>query len=423
MPKKKAAQGDTTKARQKYRARPLSGFVAWQQAAKDLGLDVKLPRLGAARSEAYAEWKAALASKIVVERGSGKLLPAYQQKRAVKTGLAPLPPRNMQLRPCAKVARLIERVGRPVPPPPRVTTESLLGVEITPRGRPRDGSMVDWTAECALLQLHKAKGTIHRVRASAFEGAAHGQEVARLLLKDGSVGRPAEEAIVHVLGFSVAAGWAEQALQAFVSSGLRADFESNFHEKYHEHDERADEIRSTEFGYSGHAGRSSEEQAAAMDEGVPFTLKAWLDPRGQAWVAEFLMPVLPRMWELCKLHYPLACERMYDETIGGEWGMLGTGWNKVTVGVNNPTGMHFDDKNKYMTALLVVGLKGVKGGSHVLLGVDLGAAVVVEACEWGVLILGDYAAALHGNLATIAGTRFVVNAYCSANVVARISPH
>ena len=270
MPKQKPG-GKALACTQKWHAKPLKGFLAWQAYAKSAGVEKKLARCGEARSRAFDDLKAALPSMVMVERGSGRMLPSYQQKQAIKSGLAPLAVPNMQRRPCEKVARLIERVGRPVPLPPRVTTESLLGVEITPRGRPRDGSMVDWSAECALLQLHQAKGTIHLVRASAFEGTAHGQEVARLLLKDGSVGRPAEEAIVHVLGFSVPAGWAEQALEALVSSGLRADFESDFHEKYHEHDERADEIRSTEFGYSGHAGRSSEVQAAAMDEGVPFT--------------------------------------------------------------------------------------------------------------------------------------------------------
>ena len=58
---------NTSKAKQKWHAKPLSGFVAWQQAAKEMGLNVKLPRCGSARSQAFAEWKAALPSKVVVE--------------------------------------------------------------------------------------------------------------------------------------------------------------------------------------------------------------------------------------------------------------------------------------------------------------------------------------------------------------------
>ena len=100
--------------------------------------------------------------------------------------------------------------------------------------------------------------------------------------------------------------------------------------------------------------------------------------------------------------------------------MCGTGWNKITIGVNNPTCMHYDNKNTFVTALLIIGLHACRGGEHVLMGIDLGRAVVVEQCEEGTLILGDYSRALHGNLATIAGTRFVLNAYCSANVVQRL---
>lgn len=49
------------------------------------------------------------------------------------------------------------------------------------------------------------------------------------------------------------------------------------------------------------------------------------------------------------------------------------------------------------------------------------AALVVRECEAGTLILGDYSRVLHGNLATIAGNRMVINAYCSKTTVDRIS--
>jgi hypothetical protein len=98
------------------------------------------------------------------------------------------------------------------------------------------------------------------------------------------------------------------------------------------------------------------------------------------------------------------------------------GLDHVTIGVNNPTGLHYDDKNVLVTATLIFGLHGLRGGSHVLMGVDRSTAVVVHECAWGTLILGDYAHALHGNLATIAGNRLILNAYCSKLVVTRISP-
>ena len=120
--------------------------------------------------------------------------------------------------------------------------------------------------------------------------------------------------------------------------------------------------------------------------------------------------------------YPHESARRHDLGISHEYGLYGTAWNKVTLGINCPTTLHYDDKNVGLTALLIVGMYGLEGGAHALFGIDKQDLVVVKECEAGTLILGDYKRCLHGNFATVAGLRFVINAYCSKAVVDRITP-
>ena len=175
-----------------------------------------------------------------------------------------------------------------------------------------------------------------------------------------------------------------------------------------------------ELGWSGFPGTSNA-QAEALANGVPHALKAWTTPQGRAIMDEYVAHILPRMWAIASECYVSECSRMRDLNLGDTYGLCGTGWNKITLSVNNPTCLHYDDKNVLVTATLVFGLHGLRGGSHVLMGADRSTAVVVRECEAGTLILGDYSRALHGNLATIAGDRVIVNAYCSKLVVTRIS--
>jgi len=406
----------------KVHGKILKGFCAWQAQVKAMGIEVEPARCGKERARAFDAVKACLSNTLMVERGSGEPLPSSQQRVALATRLAPLHIINYQARPCAAVAGYVAKAAAAVPAP--VRSEASIAIAITPCDEPRDQRMVDWSAEMALLQLKKKKGVLHVVERSNDKPVAHGSVLARLRLASGPESgvraRVAEVDAVNVVGFELPPGWAEEAMQQLITTGLRGDYESDFHMRWHEHDERREEIKSIEFGWSAYPGDWPKQRDAQV-AGVPYKLEAWLDARGEAWVERFLGPVLPRMWELCKGLYHGACERAADRTMAHLYGLCGTGWNKVTVGISNPTGMHYDDKNLFITATLIVGMHGLKGGSHVLLGVDLAAGVVVEECEAGTVIFGSYDRALHGNLATVAGTRLVVNAYCSALVVDRIS--
>ena len=45
---------------------------------------------------------------------------------------------------------------------------------------------------------------------------------------------------------------------------------------------------------------------------------------------EYVSKVLPCMWELAKTYFQSECDRMHDLTLGDEYGLCGTAWNKVT---------------------------------------------------------------------------------------------
>ena len=91
-------------------------------------------------------------------------------------------------------------------------------------------------------------------------------------------------------------------------------------------------------------------------------------------------------------------------------------------------GCHHPDRNNFgITGLLALRLSANNaGGSHVLVSHDLSSAVVVEEGATGVMIAGDYATVLHGNLAVprdddgrVLADRIIVNAYAGRDVLKR----
>ena len=84
-----------------------------------------------------------------------------------------------------------------------------------------------------------------------------------------------------------------------------------------------------ELGWSGYPG-ASPEQMASIANGVQHRLKAWKSKPGQRIMDEYVSKVLPCMWELAKTYFQSECDRMHDLTLGDEYGLCGTAWNKVT---------------------------------------------------------------------------------------------
>ena len=108
--------------------------------------------------------------------------------------------------------------------------------------------------------------------------------------------------------------------------------------------------------------------------------------------------------------------------------LAGTGFTKVTLALNNPTPLHYDDNNFGVTFLEAFDVNGdlASGrGTHVLVDRDFGAAVQVrDRALTGVVTLGDYRRVLHANRAVGEGEgeRFIMTAYCSMTLVDLVRP-
>eukprot|EP00965_Chrysotila_dentata_P115990 3834072-Pleurochrysis_carterae.AAC.1 len=99
-----------------------------------------------------------------------------------------------------------------------------------------------------------------------------------------------------------------------------------------------------------------------------------------------------------------------------DYRLLGTGFTKVTVALNNPTPVHTDGGNFGVTALVSFDMSGeglkLRGGSHAFFGPGMAKAFVVQDQAEGVVCVGHYSRIRHCNMATICGRRFIVAAYC-----------
>ena len=177
-----------------------------------------------------------------------------------------------------------------------------------------------------------------------------------------------------------------------------------------------------------------------MEAGIPYKLDAWdlengnkKGEKGVPFYEEFVRPLLPYIWAEVKKHFPrdafdmlASLQGFGGDRDGGFWGLVGpggekTGFSKVTVSLDNPTDLHWDKNNFGVTALLILPSEDLVGGTHALISDDFSSAVLVRDTPYGLLIIGDYGRVLHGNLATYAGSRFIVNMYCAKEVCKRLT--
>ena len=127
-------------------------------------------------------------------------------------------------------------------------------------------------------------------------------------------------------------------------------------------------------------------------------------------------------WDALVAKFPGTCKAMLD-AVPPTYRLEGTGFTKVTIAINNPTPLHFDDNNEGLTFLFSIDVDGgLVGGSHIICGLDDEAAVLVHDSPVGVITIGDYRRVLHSNFATRCGRRFILTAYCSTELLKRVNP-
>jgi hypothetical protein len=271
-----------------------------------------------------------------------------------------------------------------------------------------------WSPEYAILKLSKRHGAVHVVRRSLDDVPDQELGRVRLVPATGSPTRAAEVDIVRAFSFTLPGGWARKAVRDY--RPLHRRFASPFHMRQHPTDERRHQAVTVQLGWTAYEG-SSETQVEASRNEVPYKLEAWKSRLGRSYLDTYVQAVLPRMWKIACLHFPSTCAQMWDVGMASVYGLCQTGFNKVTLAINNPTLLHCDG-NFGITAQLMFGLPGCVGGTHALFSTDLSSCVLIEHTEMNAtLIIGDYASCLHANFATLVGERFVLNAYCSQTLV------
>ena len=415
MAKKKKPSPASVAGSERRHGKRITGCVAKQIDLRETyGINVaRLPKGDGSRQAAFAT--TGVATQLIVERTTNKPLPAHQQREAVKSGRAPLPPINVQQRPTERAWRWLDKVAVRVPyaQPGIRRAGGAVAVAVAAPGDPLQRQYEDWSAEWAALEVKRVGGRVHLVSPPAppspasppsplspppappslpsLCGESHAAGIhstpiasAETINWAASAATPAtapppqlptsiapptklvsvrlapcgasaaarvrELDLVHIYSWPMPAGWAECALQDLE---LLTGFLNHFHDKWHERDPRRYEMK-TEIGWSGMPGGSAK-QLAAQQAGEPFALNAWEHPCGRAWADIHLSLIMPLMWETCKVAYPIESERMSYEGRSHLYGLYGTAWNKVTLGMICPTTLHYDDRNVGLTALLIVG--------------------------------------------------------------------
>ena len=125
---------------------------------------------------------------------------------------------------------------------------------------------------------------------------------------------------------------------------IRREIENAWHERAwvgYTNDENAKDHKSTEFGWSTMPGGSTI-QLEARKQGKPYPLHAWTCGVGSAFYEASILPWLKDAWRALEEHFPETCKEMLD-AVPPEYRLEGTAFTKVTVALNNPTPVHFDD--------------------------------------------------------------------------------
>jgi len=202
---------------------------------------------------------------------------------------------------------------------------------------------------------------------------------------------------------------------------VRRGLETDWHEQKWRgstNDPNRHEHLSTEFGWSTMAGGSEKQMESKADD-KPFRLSAWEKPEGKAFYDEHVEPLLDDAWRLLAERHPKAAAEMLA-AVPEEYRLKPeVGFTKVTVAVDNPTPLHYDDGNfgaTFLASFEIDSDGALVGGSHVLCCNEEEQVVIVGDCAEGVVFLGDYRRVLHSNAARRGGRRFVVTAYCSKSL-------
>ena len=96
---------------------------------------------------------------------------------------------------------------------------------------------------------------------------------------------------------------------------------------------------------------NSKKQKEARENKAPFKLNAWLDQEGNAFFKEHIGVHMHAWWDCMRQQYPTICKDV-EKRVPRKYWVANTPFTKVTVAMNNPTPVHYDDKNYGLTFLI-----------------------------------------------------------------------
>jgi hypothetical protein len=210
---------------------------------------------------------------------------------------------------------------------------------------------------------------------------------------------------------------------------VRIRTQNNWHLKsFNKEDDFFRQRMSTEFGYSTFPG-GSEIQKRCTAEKIPYLLKSMTTAK--EFYHKFMANMITLAWKETCCAFPVESAAMLS-AVPAQFRLENTGFTKLTIAVNNPTPLHYDNNNYGVTHLVTYDVndnlqEGFDGnGHHVLVGNDFVSGMFVNTNRQGTVIIGDYRRILHANCAIFPTgidehdkdkTRLILTCYCSQSLV------
>eukprot|EP00965_Chrysotila_dentata_P068694 2269689-Pleurochrysis_carterae.AAC.1 len=156
-------------------------------------------------------------------------------------------------------------------------------------------------------------------------------------------------------------------------------------------------------------------QMTAQRRDMAFTLRSIRSREGAKCLFRFVTPWLRCAWGLTMISsLPGATAQLFlvpealrlEQTASTKWS----------------TPRHVDSKNLSMSVVCASdvtrgGSGSLRGGSHVIFDAESNFAIIVDADQSAVALIGPYCRLLHGKLATLKDDRLVLVAYTSEGVM------
>lgn len=186
--------------------------------------------------------------------------------------------------------------------------------------------------------------------------------------------------------------------------------------------------KSTEFAFFTFPGKS-ECQRICTAKKIPYQLKSMT--KAKEFYENFMAAMIWLAWKETRHAFPDKSAAMLDAA-PIKFRVENMGFTKLTITVNNPTPLHYNNNKYGVTHQVMYGVDENlhasydRNGHHVLVGCDFMSGMFVDADTRGTFIIGNYLRILHANCAIFPTgrdnsnnekARLIITCYCSQSLV------